>query len=361
MRTALVVGAGYSGAVSARVLADSGWDVLVIDRRDHIAGNAHDYQDEHGLLVHKYGPHIFHTNSPEVVNFLSRFTGWRPYEHRVLAKVKKMLLPIPINRTTLNRLYKLDLKTDEETAAYLDSVRHPVKDIQNSEDVAFNAVGQELTDLFFRGYTFKQWGMALHDLSTSVVSRIPTRTNEDDRYFTDDWQQMPDLGYTEMFRRMLDHPRIRVELRKPYDRAEGGWDHTVYTGPLDEFFGHSLGRLPYRSLLFKHVHYNKEWLQPVGQVNYPSIKIPYTRITEWKHLTGQTHPGTSVAYEYPMKTGEPFYPVPTHASQELKRRYEELARALPDVTFVGRLAQYRYYNMDQACAAALTAMKRLVD
>ncbi len=358
----LIVGAGFAGAVCARVLADAGRRVHVIDRRDHIGGNAFDKVDQHGVLIHPYGPHIFHTNSKRVIEFLSRFTDWRFYEHRVLAEVGEQLLPIPINRTTLNQLYGLAL-TEEEAAAYLDRVRQPREPLKTSEDVVLNSVGPDLCEKFFRGYTRKQWGLDLSELSAGVAARIPTRSNDDDRYFTDTYQLMPLDGYTRMFERMLDHPRISVELNVDFREQRKRFQsaHLIYTGPIDAYFEHCFGPLPYRSLSFEHRHLaDKNQLQAVGTVNYPN-RHAYTRITEFKHLTGQQHTGTSIVLEYPQAEGDPYYPVPRPENEALFKRYAEKAEAEPGVTFVGRLAQYRYYNMDQIVAAALKTAEDLAN
>jgi UDP-galactopyranose mutase len=362
----LVVGAGFAGSViSERLASRHGARVLLIDRRDHIGGNAYDEKDAAGILYHKYGPHIFHTNSDMVVDYLSQFTKWRPYEHRVLACVRDQLVPIPINRTTLNELFGLDLKTEEEAAEYLASRAEPVEDIQTSEDVVINAVGRELYELFFRGYTRKQWGLDPSELDKQVTSRIPTRTDTDDRYFGDKFQAMPRDGYTAMFEAMLDNPLIDKSLGTDFrdlrDRARELADHIVYTGPIDEYFDHRFGKLPYRSLKFDHRTIDQEQFQPVAVVNYPSPDVPYTRISEYKHLTGQKHPRTSITYEYPSAEGDPYYPIPRPENQDLFKRYEALADATENVTFVGRLATYRYYNMDQIVGQALATFRRLDD
>jgi len=368
LKAVLVVGCGFAGATVARILAEAGIASLVIDKRPHIGGNAYDRFDEQGLLIHPYGPHIFHTNSEQVWEFLSQFTDWRPYEHRVLAKVGEQLLPIPINRHTLNHLYGLDLHTDEQAQAYFESVREAVDPIRTSEDLVLASVGKDLCDKFFRGYTLKQWGLDLSQLGAGVAARIPTRTNLDDRYFTDRFQAMPAEGYSAMFKRMLDHPKISLGLETDYFaeksrvKALDGSQltHTVYCGPLDRFFDHCYGPLPYRSLRFEHQHLPQTaQYQAVGTVNFPN-DYAYTRITEFKHLTGQQHQGTSIVREFPMAEGEPFYPVPRPENEALFKRYQALADARDDVSFVGRLAQYRYYNMDQVVAAALVVGRKLV-
>jgi UDP-galactopyranose mutase len=360
----LIVGAGFAGSVLAERLASQhGARVLLIDRRPHVGGNAYDEPNEAGILYHKYGPHIFHTNSEQVVEYLSQFTEWRPYEHRVRAFVRDQLVPIPINRTTLNKLFGLNLQTDEEAAEYLATRAEPVDDIRTSEDVVINAVGQELYELFFRGYTRKQWGLDPSELDKQVTSRIPTRTNTDDRYFTDTFQAMPLNGYTAMFERMLDDSLIDrmlgTDFRDVKDEAHELADHIVYTGPVDEYFDFRFGKLPYRSLRFDHQTLDKEWHQPVAVVNYPDEHVPYTRVSEYKHLTGQKHLRTTITFEYPSAEGDPYYPIPRPENQALYKRYEALADATPNVTFVGRLATYRYYNMDQIVGQALATFRRI--
>jgi UDP-galactopyranose mutase len=358
----LIVGCGFAGSVLAERLANEhDARILMIDKRDHVGGNAYDEKDEAGILIHRYGPHIFHTNSDEVFDYLSRFTDWRPYEHRVLANVRDQLVPIPINRTTLNELFDLALKTDEEAAEYLASRAEKVDDIQTSEDVVINAVGRELYETFFRGYTRKQWGLDPSELDKSVTARIPTRTNTDDRYFADKHQAMPADGYTAMFQKMLDHPNITIMLgtdfREVEDEIEA--DHIIYSGPVDEYFDFRFGKLPYRSLKFVHSTIDTEQFQQVGTVNFPSEDVPYTRISEYKHLTGQEHRQTSITLEYPSAEGDPYYPVPRPENQALYKKYEALADATTGVTFVGRLATYRYYNMDQIVGQALATFRRL--
>jgi len=360
----LIVGAGFAGSVLAERLASQhGARVLLIDRRPHVGGNAYDEPNEAGILYHKYGPHIFHTNSEQVVDYLSQFTEWRPYEHRVRAYVREQLVPIPINRTTLNLLFGLDLQTDEEAADYLASRAEPVDEIRTSEDVVINAVGQELYKLFFRGYTRKQWGLDPSELDKQVTSRIPTRTNTDDRYFSDTFQAMPAGGYTAMFEKMVDHPRIDVRTGVDFaelkDEAHEIADHIVYTGPIDEYFDFRFGKLPYRSLRFDHQTLEQEQFQEVAVVNYPSEEVPYTRISEYKHLTGQEAPVTTITYEYPSAEGDPYYPIPRPENQELFKKYEALADETDNVTFVGRLATYRYYNMDQIVGQALATFRRM--
>jgi UDP-galactopyranose mutase len=359
----MVVGAGFAGAVMAERLAEgSGQRVLVVDRRPHIAGNAFDERNAAGMLYHKYGPHLFHTNSSEIFDYLSRFTEWRPYEHRVLASVNDMLVPMPINRTTINALYGLSLETDDDVAQWLASRAQPVETVKTSEDVVVSAIGRDLYEKFFRGYTRKQWGLDPSELDKSVTARVPTRTSTDDRYFTDKFQAIPADGYTRMFERMLDHPKIDIllgvdfaEVRKAY-----AFDRLVYTGPIDEYFGYCYGPLPYRSLRFEHEIVDCEQFQPVATVNYPDEATPYTRITEYKHFTGDTGPQTSITTEYPAAEGDPYYPIPREANRQLYKRYEALAEAETDTVFVGRLATYQYYNMDQVVGQALATWRKAI-
>ncbi len=357
----LIVGAGFAGAVLAeRMAAGSGKHVLLVDRRPHIGGNAYDQHDAAGVLIHPYGPHIFHTNSQAVLDYLSRFTEWRPYEHRVLAEVRGMRLPMPINRQTVNQFFGVDL-TQDEVEAFLESKAEHVGTVRTSADVVLGKVGRELYEAFFQGYTRKQWGLDPSELDKSVTSRVPTRTSDDDRYFADQFQQMPLHGYTRMFERMLDHPGITVALGTDFEDVDPAcYDQLIFTGPIDEFFGHRYGKLPYRSLQFRHETHDQAWLQPVGVVNYPAEAVPYTRITEFKHLTGQTHAKTSLCYEYPSAEGDPYYPVPRPENAALFQKYQALADATLNVTFVGRLATYKYYNMDQVVGQALATYQRLV-
>lgn len=359
----LVVGAGFAGSICARELVEAGHKALVVDRRDHIAGNAYDVKDEHGILIHQYGPHIFHTNSERIFNYLSRFTEWRPYEHRVRGVVNGKEYPFPINRDTLNQLYDLDL-SEEQAAEYFEKVREPKEKVLTSEDVVLNSVGRDLYEKFFLNYTKKQWGLDPSQLKAGVAARIPTRTNTDDRYFTDTYQAMPLHGYTAMFESMLNHPNITVKLSTDYkdSLAQGvEYDHLIYTGCIDEFYDYKFGKLPYRSLRFEHQHLeNTEQYQSVGTVNYPN-DFEFTRITEFKHLTGQKHPATSIVREYPTAEGDPYYPIPRDENEILFKKYKSLADCEKNVTFVGRLAEYRYYNMDQVVGAALNAVDKILE
>ena len=361
----LIVGAGFAGSVLAeRLTTQLGKRVLLVDRRPHIGGNAFDELDAAGVLMHRYGPHIFHTNSDEVAGYLSQFTKWRPYEHKVLASVKNgLLVPIPINRTTLNTLYGLNLQTDEDAAAFLAARAEPVEKIRTSEDVVVSAVGRELYETFFQGYTRKQWGIDPSELDKAVTARVPTRTNTDDRYFGDKFQNMPADGYTRMFENMLDQKGLTIETGVEFEdvRGDTAFDRLIFTGPIDEFFDHRYGKLPYRSLRFRHETHDQEWFQPVAVVNYPDPATPYTRISEYKHMTGQTAKKTSITYEFPADEGDPYYPVPRPENQALYKKYEALALETPNVHFVGRLATYRYYNMDQVTGQALATFRRIAE
>jgi UDP-galactopyranose mutase len=357
----LVVGAGFAGSVLAERLASvAGKRVLIVDKRPHIGGNAYDHYDDSGILVHRYGPHIFHTNSREVFEYLSNFTRWRRYEHRVLASVDGQLLPIPINLETVNRLYGLNL-TSFQVAEFFASVAEAKEEIRTSEDVIVSKVGRELYEKFFRNYTRKQWDLDPSELDASVTSRVPTRINRDDRYFTDTYQSMPLHGYTRMVENMLDHPNIKVMLNTDYREVEKfiPYGEMIYTGPVDDFFNYRYGKLPYRSLEFKHETIDAPVYQPAPVVNYPNEHL-YTRITEFKYLTGQEHAKTSIVYEYPREEGDPYYPVPRPENADLYKKYQALAAATKGVHFVGRLATYKYYNMDQVVAQSLTTFARIV-
>ena len=357
----LVVGAGLAGSTMAERLASRlDASVLVVDQRHHVGGNTHDPLDASGLRYHQYGPHVFHSNARHVVAYLSAFTRWRPYEHRVLAHVGDRLLPIPINRTTVNALYGLDLD-EGGVEAFLAARAVALPRIETSEDAIIARVGRELCETFFRGYTRKHWGLDPSELDATVCGRIPTRTNDDDRYFTDAFQAMPADGFTAMVQRMLAHPNIEVVLGADFatvaDRVR--FDHLIYTGPIDQFFEYRFGKLPYRSLRFEFEVRDEEWAQPAGCVNEPSFEVPYTRTTEYKHLTGQQHPKTILSREYPSGSGDPYYPIPRPDNRELYHKYARLAAAQRNVTFVGRLAEYKYFNMDQVVASALVAVEQL--
>jgi UDP-galactopyranose mutase len=356
----LVIGAGFSGSVIAeRLASQSDKKVLIVDKRSHIGGNAYDHYDDHGILVHRYGPHIFHTNSREVFEYLSQFTQWRSYEHRVLASVDGQLVAIPINLDTINKLYGMNLNSFE-VEDFFKSVAQPREYIRTSEDVVVSKVGQELYEKFFRNYTRKQWGLDPSELDKSVIARIPTRTNRDDRYFTDSYQAMPLYGFTRMFEKMLTHPNIKVMLNTDYREIHKAIPcrEIVYTGPIDEFFDYRYGKLPYRSLDFQHQTHNTPVFQQAPVINYPNEHL-YTRVTEFKYLTGQEHHKTSIVYEFPKAEGDPYYPIPRPENQEIYKQYKALAQTTPGMYFVGRLATYKYYNMDQCVAQALCVYKQI--
>src|SRR6476619_1859916 len=357
----LIVGAGFAGSVLAERLASEGnKKVLIIDKRDHIAGNAYDYYNNDGILIHKYGPHIFHTNSKEVFEYLGKFTPWRPYEHKVLGSVDGQLVPIPINLNTINQLYGLNLNSSE-VEDFFASRAEKVAGVKTSEDVVVSKVGRELYEKFFRGYTRKMWDLDPSELDASVTARVPTRTNRDDRYFTDTYQAMQLHGYTEMFRKMLHHPNIKVMLNTDYKEIIDmiPYRNLIFTGPIDYYFDYCYGKLPYRSLEFKFETIDAEKFQKTGTVNYPNEQA-YTRITDFKYLTGQKHEKTTVVYEYPKAEGDPYYPVPRPENAELYKKYQQLASSMTNTYFVGRLATYKYYNMDQVVAQALTTFKKIM-
>jgi UDP-galactopyranose mutase len=356
----LIVGAGFAGAVLAERLASiAGKKVLIVDKRNHIGGNTFDGFNPEGLLVHRYGPHIFHTNSRDVYDYLSQFTIWRPYEHRVLASVDGMLVPIPINLNTINALYGLSLNSSE-VDSFLGSRAEKKARVVTSEDVVVSKVGRELYEKFFKGYTKKQWGLDPSELDASVTARIPTRNNRDDRYFTDTYQAMPLYGYTRLFENMLDHPNIKIMLNTDYKEIEKmiPFKAMIYTGPIDYYFDYCYGKLPYRSIDFVFETLEADRFQPTGTINFPN-EHPYTRVTEFKYLTGQRHPKTTVVYEYPKAEGDPYYPVPRPENAALYSKYHLLAAGLKNVYFAGRLATYRYYNMDQVVAQSLALFKHI--
>jgi UDP-galactopyranose mutase len=357
----LVVGAGLAGStVAERLASQLGARVLVVDKRAHLAGNAHDPEGPDGLRYHQYGPHVFHTNAAHVIAYLSRFTRWIPYEHRVLARIGERLVPIPINRTTINRLYGLDLD-EAGVAAFLAARAERRPRIANSEEAIVARVGRELYETFFRGYTRKQWGLDPAELDPSVCGRVPTRTNDDDRYFTDAFQAIPARGFTAMVAKMLDHPKIEVVTNCDFAEIAGraSFDRVVYTGPIDEYFGFCFGRLPYRSLRFTFETVDAADGLPAGCINEPDAAVPFTRTTDYRRLTGQRSARTVLGREYPSAEGDPYYPIPRPDNRELARKYARLAAVQRSVTFVGRLAEYKYYNMDQVVASALAAFEEL--
>ncbi len=360
----LVVGAGPSGCVVAeRAASELDLHVRILERRPHIAGNCFDHRNADGLLVHDYGPHYFRACDPALVAYLSRFTDWIPGNYRVRALVRGELLPFPINLTTLERFFGRSL-TPESAGALLRARAEPIAMPANSEELVLSRVGRELYEAFYLDYTRKQWGRHPSELAPGVCGRVPVRLDRDDRYVDAPFQQMPARGYTALFRRMIDHPRIELRLGVDYRDArkvERPRLATVYCGPLDEYFDHRLGALPWRSLRFEERSFDAEFVQPCVQINYPDER-PYTRTVEIKHVTAERHPRTVVTTEFPQAVGDPYYPVPGRESAALQRRYLELAaeeERQRRVFFTGRLAAYRYINTDEAVAAALATFERL--
>lgn len=358
----LIIGAGFAGSVLAeRITSQLNKKVLIVEKRNHIGGNAYDAYDENGILVHKYGPHIFHTNSKEVFDYLSKFTEWRFYEHKVLAKLGEILYPIPINRITLNKLYGLSLKTDKETADSFKKVREKRYPILTSEDIIVNQVGRDLFEKFFLHYTKKQWNLEPKELSPSVCGRIPVRTNDDCRYFTDKYQFMPKDGYNRMFEKMLNHKNIEVILSTDYKDilTDIKFNKMIYTGPIDYYFDYMHGKLPYRSIRFEYEHHLTKHFQETAQVNYVDDSVAFTRVVEHKKLSDNNTSTTTISKEFAQKEGEPFYPIPTVENRELYNLYKKESNKLNSVVFCGRLAEYQYYNMDQVVANALKLFGRI--
>jgi UDP-galactopyranose mutase len=372
----LIVGAGFSGLVLAeRLSTQLGQSCLIVEKRRHIGGNAHDEYDDAGVLIHKYGPHYFRTNSDRILEYLSQFTEWRPAHYQVLAFSDGRLWNFPINLNTFEQLIGRP-STSEEMEATLAKWRVPIENPRNSEEIILSQVGEELYHKFYKGYTLKHWNLHPRDLDAGVCGRIPIRTNRDDRYLREKYQQLPRHGYHKLFQRMLDAcQNTRLLLNTNYHDVlpHVNYRKMIFTGPVDEFYGHRLGHLPYRSLRFEPQSYDTERLraegrekiagkpgfyQPAVQVNYPNDHA-FTRILEAKHITGQECPQTTIIREYPQSRGEPYYPVPCPDSARVYRQYRELAEAERDVYFVGRLATYRYYNMDQVVGAALKTFEKL--
>ena len=318
-----------------------------------------DSLNEVGIRIHHYGPHLFHTNSEQVVSYLSQFTEWHSYQHHVRSFVNGMLVPMPINRTTVNQLFGCAFTTDEEVVRFFEKERETFAEITNSEEFVVSKVGRRLYDMLYRGYTQKHWGRGAAQLLPSVCGRLPVRMNADERYFDDRFQAMPLHGYSAMFNAMTSHKNIHIELQTSCsDVPPNIFEHLIFTGPIDEYFNYCFGRLPYRSLRFEFETHEMEFIQPVAQVNYPN-DFEYTRITEFKHITGQRHVKTTIAKEYSMDEGEPYYPIPQNENIELYQRYLAEAEKLSGIHFVGRLASYKYYNMDQVVAQALKTFEGL--
>ncbi len=359
---AVVIGAGLSGITVAERLAQKNYRVLVVEKRAHIGGNCYDEYDRHHILVHRYGPHIFHTRYKEVWKYLSRFTDWLPYKHKVLTYVKGQLLPFPVNRTTLNKFFGVNLKTKKEVEKFLAQKRdNSIKKIENSRDVVLSRYGQEIYEAFVENYSKKQWGLSPEKLDREVLERFPLRYDDNPYYFTDPYQGIPKYGYTRMFQKMLEHPRIQILLQQDYREIleQINYKLLFVSAPIDEFFNYRYGKLLYRCLNFKFETYNRESYQPNSVINYPTKEYKFTRITEMKKLTMQKSAKTTICKEYPGWKGVPCYPVPTPDQKKLYARYAQLASQLKNVFFIGRLGTYRYLNMDQACKFSLDLVKKL--
>lgn len=374
----LIIGAGFSGLVIAERLAAAGWKCVVADRRKHLGGNAHDGINEAGVLVHSYGPHYFRSNSPRIVDYLSTFTDWHSVSYTIKSHARGRYWSFPINLNTFEE-FTGNSATSAEFTAWLEQHRSPITTPQNSEEVILSQVGRELYELFFEGYTLKQWKRHPRDLDASVCGRIPIRTNRDDRYLSESFQALPKKGYTALFENIVAaSPRTSVHLGIDHHEARARWSHKhlIFTGAIDEFYGHRFGPLPYRSLRFEAESFTAEQLrcrepiagkpgfwQPAMQVNYPGLETPFTRIVEIKHATGQAIDATTIVREYPKDWtpgDEPFYPVPAPEARAAFQRYSLLAAAEPSTSFIGRLATYRYYNMDQVTGMAIAEAEKLL-
>jgi UDP-galactopyranose mutase len=360
----LIVGAGLSGATVGRSLADLGHTITILEKRDHIAGNCYDYVNDAGILMNKYGAHLFHTSSDRVRTFVERFATWIPWKHKVQGAIDGKFFPVPVNIDTVNILCGTNITSETEMKEWLGSVTISCAEPKTSEDVALSRVGPELYEKIFKGYTFKQWEKYPVDLDPSVLSRIPVRMDWNPYYFSDKWEALPSKGYTAMVASMLDHPGITVVLSTDYAHSmKANYDYVFYTGPIDAYFA-SVGyeKLEYRSIRFEEETLAIDQFQPIGAVNYPSPSVPFTRIIEYKHFLHQNAPGrTTIVKEYTMAEGDPYYPVPTEKNQALFSQYKALALKEEGVFFVGRLANYKYYNMDGAILAALEAVDSFVD
>lgn len=355
----LIIGAGISGATLAERYASTGKKVVVIEKRNHIAGNCFDHYDENGILVSKYGAHLFHTNHKEVWEYVNRFADWYDWEHKVVARVDDKTVPIPVNITTVNTLFGTSISNENEMKQWLDENRVAFEPAKNGEEAVLNRVGTVLYEKMFKHYTKKQWDKYPAELHASVLERIPVRYNYDDRYFSDEFQALPVGGYTKIFEIMLDHPNITVMLDTDYFDVKheiSGYEKLFYTGPIDrfiEFKDKVVDKLEYRSINFVTEHLDQEYFQESSVVNYPGEEVDFTRIIEYKHFGDQKSPKTSIVKEFTIDHGEPYYPVPNEKNQKLYEQYKAEAEKLTDVYFVGRLANYKYFNMDEAFKNAL--------
>lgn len=357
----LIVGAGLAGCVFAeRITRLHNKKIIIVDKRDHLGGNCFDYFDNNGILVHKYGPHLFHTNSKKVYEYLSEFTDWIKYEHRVLAKYKKEYYPIPINRNTINKFFGVNLIDDLQVSEFIDKIRINRINILNSEDIIISQVGEEIFKAFFNSYTYKQWKLFPKDLQPTVCGRIKIRFNDDDRYFDDIYQVMPKNGYTKLFKELLRNRNIEILLEKEFVNCKNiDYKYLIYTGPIDEFFNYKFGKLDYRSIKFKFKNYKKNYFQKAAQINYVEPDVAYTRVSEYKYITSQESKTTTVSYEYPNNSGDPYYPIPSEKNIKIHKNYFKLTKSLKNAMFCGRLAEYKYYNMDQVVARTLNLFNKL--
>ena len=356
----VIVGAGLSGCTLAEQFASEGHTVTLLEKRDHIAGNCYDYVNEKGILINKYGPHFFHTNSERVWDYIQRFSEWMPWKHKTVGIYKDKTFPIPVNITTVNTLLGKNIQTEEEMRAFMDTIQEPTDKPTNSEEVALSRVGRELYEVIFRGYTKKQWEREPSELDPSVLARIPVRYNFDDGYFSDKYQVLPKNGYTAFCEKMIANPLIQVHLSTEYDPEVHKGDKVFYTGPIDFYFrDKGLPSLEYRSLRFELEERPEEHYQQNSLMNYTDETVPYTRICEYKHLLDQKAEGTTIVKEYPSSTGEPYYPIPSQRNQDLYEQYKQLSLEEKGVYFVGRLANYKYFNMDQAIENALSVYQNL--
>jgi UDP-galactopyranose mutase len=363
MSNILIVGAGISGATIARELAEKGYRVTIIEKRNHIAGNCYDYINGVGILMNKYGAHLFHTNSERVWKFVNRFSEWIEWKHKVSGCINGVYFPIPVNIDSVNTLCGANIQSEDEMKEWLETNTVKCDNPKNSEDVGLARVGPELYEKIFKGYTFKQWDKFPIELAPSVLERIPVRTNWDPYYFSDKYQALPAKGYTAMVTSMLDHPNISVSLNTEYTKDMNLQYKTVfYTGPIDVYFSDAgYDKLEYRSIRFEEETLDTDKFQLIGAVNYPSLEQAYTRIIEYKYFLNQEVPGkTTIVKEYSTAEGEPYYPVPTERNQALYKKYQELTLNEKNVEFVGRLANYKYYNMDAAILAALEAVDKYI-